>query len=79
MGVRARVRGIVGPGVVPRFGTRVEDDLVAADAFAVAFASVHNLVAGAVTSAMAALACTTRLNPLWIFAAATLASAVGRL
>jgi hypothetical protein len=40
---------------------------------------VHNLVAGAVTSAMAALACTTRLNPLWIFAAATLASAVGRL
>jgi chromate transporter len=46
--------------------------LIAASAFVVASAAVHNIAAVAITLAAAAGTYTTRLNPLWFFATAAL-------
>jgi chromate transporter len=46
--------------------------LIAASAFVVASAAAHNIAAVAITLAAAVATYTTRLNPLWIFAAAAL-------
>jgi chromate transporter len=51
--------------------------LVFAGAFVVATAAAHNLVAVAVTVATALVTYLTRLNPLWIFAAAALLGLAG--
>ena len=53
--------------------------LIAASAFVVATAAVHNLVAAAVTLLTAFLSFVMRLNPLWIFAAAALMGLAGLL
>jgi len=53
--------------------------LIAASAFVVATAAVHNLVAAAVTLLTAFLSFAMRLNPLWIFAAAALMGLAGLL
>jgi chromate transporter len=46
--------------------------LIAASGFVVASVAAHNVVALSVTAAAAVLLYATRLNPLWIFAAAAL-------
>jgi chromate transporter len=46
--------------------------LIAASGFVVASGAAHNVAALSVTAATALLAYATRLNPLWIFAAAAL-------
>ena len=51
--------------------------LVAATAFVVASAAVHNIAAVATTLAAAVVTYATRLNPLWIFAAAALLGFAG--
>lgn len=51
--------------------------LVFAGAFVVASAAAHNLVAIAVTLVTAVVTYLTRLNPLWIFAAAALLGLAG--
>jgi chromate transporter len=53
--------------------------LIAASAFVVASAAAHNFAAVAVTLVTAAVTYTTRLNPLWIFAAAALFGFAGLL
>jgi chromate transporter len=51
--------------------------LVAATAFVVASAAAHNIAAVAITLAAAVVTYTTRLNPLWVFAAAALLGFAG--
>jgi chromate transporter len=51
--------------------------LIAASAFVVAAVAVHNFVAAAIALVTAVVAYTTRLNPLWIFAAAALLGLAG--
>jgi chromate transporter len=51
--------------------------LVAATAFVVASAAAHNIAAVAITLVAAVVTYTTRLNPLWIFAAAALLGFAG--
>lgn len=51
--------------------------LVAATAFVVASAAAHNIAAVAITLAAAVATYTTRLNPLWVFAAAALLGFAG--
>jgi chromate transporter len=46
--------------------------LIAASGFVVASVAAHNVAALSVTAATAILSYATRLNPLWIFAAAAL-------
>ena len=53
--------------------------LIAASAFVVASTNAHNLAAVAVAFATAVVTYTTRLNPLWIFAAAALLGLAGLL
>jgi chromate transporter len=53
--------------------------LIAASAFVVASTNAHNFAAVAVTLATAVVTYTTRLNPLWIFAAAALLGLAGLL
>jgi chromate transporter len=53
--------------------------LIAASAFVVASATAHNFAAVAVTLVTAVVTYTTRLNPLWIFAAAALVGFAGLL
>jgi chromate transporter len=52
-------------GLVP-----VSLGLIGASAFVLARASDHNVIAGLITAVTAAVAFFTRVNPLWIFAAA---------
>jgi chromate transporter len=51
--------------------------LIAASGFVVASAAVPSLLAAGITLVTAVVAYTTRLNPLWIFAAAALLGFVG--
>jgi chromate transporter len=51
--------------------------LVAATAFVVASAAAHNIAAVAITLVAAVATYTTRLNPLWVFAAAALLGFAG--
>jgi chromate transporter len=44
--------------------------LIGASAFVLARAADHNVYAGLITAATAAVAFFTRINPLWIFAVA---------
>lgn len=60
----ARWRIAIQAGLVP-----VSLGLIAASAFVVARAADHNVVAGLITAATAAVAFATRINPLWLFAA----------
>ena len=53
--------------------------LIAASALVVASGIAHNLVAAAIILATAVISYTTRLNPLWIFAAAALIGLAGLL
>jgi chromate transporter len=52
-------------GLVP-----VSLGLIAASAFVLARASDNNIYAGIITALTAAVAFATRINPLWVFAAA---------
>jgi chromate transporter len=52
---------------------------IAASAFVVASANAHNFAAIAISLLTALVAYTTRLNPLWIFAAAALLGLAGLL
>jgi chromate transporter len=53
--------------------------LIAASAFVIASTAAHNFVAVAITLVTAVVTYTTRLNPLWIFAAAALFGLAGLL
>lgn len=59
-------------GLVP-----VSIGLIAASAYVITGAAVHTWLAAAVTLATAALMFFTRLNPLWLFAAAAIAGLTG--
>jgi chromate transporter len=63
----ARWRAAIQAGLLP-----VSIGLIAASAFVVASSVAHNLSAVALTLIAALVTYTTRLNPLWIFAAAAL-------
>ena len=65
---RAAIQG----GLVP-----ISIGLIAASAFVVAAGVVRDPVAAAITLAAAVLSYTSRLNPLWIFAAAALVGLAG--
>jgi chromate transporter len=65
-------RAAVQAGLLP-----ISIGLIAASAFVVAWVAAHNFVAVAVTLATAIVTYTTRLNPLWIFAAAALLGLAG--
>jgi chromate transporter len=67
---RAAIQG----GLVP-----ISIGLIAASAFVVAAAVAHNFLAVTITLVTAVVVCTTRLNPLWIFAAAALLGLIGLL
>jgi chromate transporter len=67
-------RAAIQAGLLP-----ISIGLIAASAFVVASVAVHNLVAVAVTLTTAIVIYTTRLNPLWIFAAAALLGLAGLL
>ena len=58
-------RAAIQSGLVP-----VSLGLIGASAFVVASAADRNVYAGAITAVTAVVAFATRLNPLWIFAAA---------
>ena len=70
----ARWRSVVQAGLVP-----VSVGLFAAGTFVVARAADHNLVAVCITLATAAVTYFTRLNPLWLFAAAGVLGYLGLL
>lgn len=70
----ARWRIAVQAGLVP-----VSLGLIAASAFVVARAADHNVMAGLITAATAAVAFATRINPLWLFAAGGLLGLSGWL
>jgi len=70
----ARWRKAIQGGLVP-----VSIGLMAASAFVVARAADQSWVAVAITIATAAIACFTRLNPLWAFAVAALIGLAGLL
>ena len=61
----ARWRMAIQTGMVP-----LSLGLIAASAFVLARAADHNVYAGLITGATAAVAFFTRINPLWIFVAA---------
>jgi chromate transporter len=65
-------RAAVPAGLLP-----ISIGLIAASAFVVTWVAAHNLVAVAVTVVTAVVTYTTRLNPLWIFAAAALLGLAG--
>ncbi len=68
----ARWRIAVQAGLVP-----VALGLIAASAYVLVRAADHNIASFALTAATAALAYYTRLNPIWLFAAAGAAGAAG--
>jgi chromate transporter len=68
----ARWRNAIQSGLVP-----VSIGLIAASALILALAADHNIVAGLVTIATAAVAYFTRLNPLWLFLAGALIGFAG--
>jgi len=65
-------RAAIQAGLLP-----ISIGLIAASAFVVAWVTAHNFVAVAVTLVTAIVTYTTRLNPLWIFAAAALLGLAG--
>jgi chromate transporter len=65
-------RAAIQAGLLP-----ISIGLIAASAFVVTWVAAHNFVAVAVTLATAIVTYTTRLNPLWIFAAAALLGLAG--
>jgi len=65
---RAAIQG----GLLP-----ISIGLIAASSFVVAAGIVHNLVAAVIIVATAIVSYTTRLNPLWAFAAAALVGLAG--
>jgi chromate transporter len=67
-------RAAVQAGLVP-----VSLGLIGASAFVVARAADHNVYAGAITAATAAVAYMTKINPLWVFLAAGLMGLSGWL
>jgi chromate transporter len=67
-------RAAIQAGLLP-----ISIGLTAASAFVVAAGVAHNFTAVAVTAVTALVSCTTRLNPLWIFAAAGLLGFMGLL
>jgi chromate transporter len=67
-------RSAIQTGLLP-----ISIGLIAASAFVVASATVHNLAAVGVTLGTAIITFMTRLNPLWIFAVAALLGMVGLL
>ncbi len=67
-------RAVVQAGLLP-----VSIGLVLASAFVVAWATAQNRAAVVLTVGTAVVTCITRLNPLWIFAAAALMGLAGAL
>jgi chromate transporter len=67
-------RAAIQAGLVP-----ISIGLIAASALVVASGIAHNLVAAAIILATAVISYTTRLNPLWVFAAAALIGLAGLL
>jgi len=65
-------RAAIQAGLLP-----ISIGLIAASAFVVTWVAAHSFVAVAITLATAVVAYTTRLNPLWIFAAAALFGLAG--
>jgi chromate transporter len=65
-------RAAIQAGLLP-----ISIGLIAASAFVVTWVAAHNFVAAAVTLIAAIVTYTTRLNPLWIFAAAALLGLAG--
>jgi chromate transporter len=65
-------RAAIQAGLLP-----ISIGLIAASAFVVTWIAAHNFVAVAVTLITAIVTYTTRLNPLWIFAAAALLGLAG--
>jgi len=65
-------RAAIQSGLLP-----ISIGLIAASAFVVASVATHNFAAVAVIAATAVVSYTTRLNPLWIFAAAALMGLAG--
>jgi chromate transporter len=65
-------RAAIQAGLLP-----ISIGLIAASAFVVTWVAAHNFVAAAVTLITAIVTYTTRLNPLWIFAAAALLGLAG--
>jgi chromate transporter len=65
-------RAAIQAGLLP-----ISIGLIAASAFVVTWVAAHNFVAVAVTLVTAVVTYTTRLNPLWIFAAAALLGLAG--
>ncbi|MGB8578898.1 MAG: chromate transporter, partial [Pseudolabrys sp.] len=59
-------------GLVP-----VSLGLIAASAFVLARSADHNIYAGILTAATAAVGFATRINPLWLFAAGGLFGLIG--
>ncbi len=70
----ARWRMAIEAGLLP-----ISIGLIAASAFVVASVVAHNFAAVAVIAVTAVVSYTTRLNPLWIFAAAALLGLLGLL
>jgi chromate transporter len=68
----ARWRIAIQAGLVP-----VSLGLIGASAFVLARAADHTVYAGIITAVAAAVSFATRLNPLWIFAAAGLIGLTG--
>jgi len=70
----ARWRIAIQAGLVP-----LSVGLIGASAFVLARTADHNVYAGLVTAVTAAVAFFTRVNPLWVFAAAGMAGLAGLL
>ena len=68
----ARWRIVIQAGLVP-----VALGLIAASALVIARAADHSIMAFLITAATAAVSYATRINPLWMFAAAGAAGAAG--
>jgi chromate transporter len=71
---RARWRTVIQDALVP-----ISIGLIAASAYVVASAVAHNFAAVAIISATAVVSYTSRLNPLWAFAAAAITGLAGLL
>jgi chromate transporter len=71
---RARWRTVIQEALVP-----ISIGLIAASAFVVASGVAHNFSAVAITLVTAVVSYTSRLNPLWAFAAAALVGLAGLL
>jgi chromate transporter len=67
-------RAAIQAGLLP-----ISIGLIAASAFVVASVAAHNFMAVSVVLATAVVSYATRLNPLWIFAAAALLGLAGQI